>query len=195
MTFDFARLLHVGVGSTNPVKVSAVSTVLARIAPGAAVRGYAVPSGVPDQPWGDAQTIAGALARARLALGHALAHGGASADAVLGVGVEGGVVEEADGSLRTCAWAAVVDAAGRTGVGGSLAMPLPPGVARRIRDGAELGHAMDAVSHGVDTKRGPGAVGILTAGLMDRQRAYEPLVVYALTRFLGADYWDGPDSS
>jgi inosine/xanthosine triphosphatase len=194
MTFDFARIRQIVVGSTNPVKVSAVRAVVGRVAPGAMVSGVAVPSGVPDQPWGDAQTIEGALTRARLALGHALAHGGVSADAALGVGVEGGVVEEADGSLRTCAWAAIVDSGGRTGVGGSLAMPLPPRVAALIRDGAELGHAMDAVSRGVDTKRGPGAVGILTGGLMDRQRAYEPLVVYALSRFVGADFWEEPGS-
>lgn len=194
MTFDLARIRHVGVGSANPVKVGAVRAVVARVAPDAVVNGTAVPSGVPDQPWGDAQTIEGALARARLALGHALAHGNASADATLGVGVEGGVVEEPDGSLRTCAWAAVVDAAGRTGVGGSLAMPLPPGVARLIRGGAELGHAMDTVSRGVDTKRGPGAVGILTGGLMDRQRAYEPLITFALARFIAAEYWETPAS-
>ncbi len=90
----------------------------------------------------------------------------------------------------TCAWAAIVDAEGRTGLGGSLAMPLPPPVAALIREGQELGHAMDAVSRALDTKRGPGAVGILTGGLMDRQGAYEPLVMYALSRFVRAELWE-----
>lgn len=190
MPFDFARIRRIAVGSTNPVKVAAARAVLVRVAPAADVVGVDVPSGVPDQPWGDAQTIEGALARARLALGHALAHG-ISADAALGVGIEGGVVDEGDRGLRTCAWAAIVDVEGRAGIGGSLAMPLPPEVAGLLRDGAELGHAMDAVASARDTKRGPGAVGILTGGLMDRQAAYEPLVAYALARFVRDDMWDG----
>lgn len=191
MSFDFTRIRRIAIGSTNPVKVAAARAVLVRVAPAAEVVGVAVPSGVPDQPWGDDETIAGALARARLALGHAIAGPDVSADAALGVGIEGGVVDDGPRGLRTCAWAAVVDVEGRTGIGGSLAMPLPPEVARRLRDGMELGHAMDALVAGRDTKRGPGAVGILTGGLMDRQQAYEPLVTYALARFLRDDLWGG----
>lgn len=190
MPFDFGRIRQIAVGSTNPVKVAAARTVLVRVAPAAEVVGVEVDSGVPDQPWGDAETIAGALARARLALGHALAHG-IAADAALGVGIEGGVVDEGERGLRTCAWAAIVDVEGRAGIGGSLAMPLPPAVADLLKGGMELGHAMDAVVSARDTKRGPGAVGILTGGLMDRQAAYEPLVVYALARFIRDDMWAG----
>ena len=75
------------------------------------------------------------------------------------------------------------------GIGGSLAMPLPAIVAARVRAGEELGHAMDAVANTVGTKHGRGAVGILTAGLIDRQRAYEPLVTYALAPWLAPDYF------
>jgi non-canonical (house-cleaning) NTP pyrophosphatase len=91
--------------------------------------------------------------------------------------------------MRTCAWAAIVDGAGRRGVGGSLAMPLPDSIARLIRGGMELGHAMDQLIGEHDTKRGKGAVGILTAGLVDRQRAYEVLVAYALAPFLSPEYY------
>ena len=66
-------------------------------------------------------------------------------------------------------------------------MPLPNSVARLIRDrGMELGHAMDELTGLQETKLGAGAVGILTAGLVDRQRAYEVLVAYAMAPFLGA---------
>ncbi|MFN5202946.1 MAG: DUF84 family protein, partial [Gemmatimonas sp.] len=81
----------------------------------------------------------------------------------------------------------VVDREGREGVGGSLSMPLPDQVAARIRQGEELGHAMDAVAHTTGTKTGRGAVGILTAGLVDRQRAYEPMVAYALAPWLAPE--------
>ena len=39
------------------------------------------------------------------------------------------------------------------------------------------------------TKHGKGAVGILTAGLVDRQRAYEVLVSYAAARFLTPEFY------
>jgi inosine/xanthosine triphosphatase len=171
-----AAVRRVAVGSTNPVKIGAVRAVLALAAPHVEVDGIAVASGVPEQPRGDDETIRGARTRAAAARD--------ALDAELGIGIEGGIVEESDGSMRTCAWAVVVDGAGDAGVGGSLAMPLPERVASMIRDGLELGHAMDRLVGAHDTKRGAGAVGILTNGLVDRQRAYETIVAYALARFL-----------
>lgn len=175
-------LRSVAVGSTNPVKLAAVRAVLTPLAPNASFAGVPVESTVPAQPFGDAETIRGALARARAAR----AVGGT----MVGVGIEGGVVEQPDGSMRTCAWAAIVGADGREGVGGSLAMPLPGAVARMIREGLELGDAMDRLVAERGTKHGRGAVGILTAGLVDRQRAYEVLVTYALAPFLTPELWD-----
>ena len=171
----------VAVGSKNPVKIAAVRAVLGAVAPAARVEGIAVPSGVPDQPWGDEETIRGARARA-LAAREALG-------ADLGVGVEGGVVEGDEGRVRSCAWAVVVGREGAEGVGGSLAMPLPPAVVALLREGVELGAAMDRLTGARNTKHGAGAVGILTAGLVDRQRAYEILVTYALAPFLTPDFW------
>lgn len=171
---------RVAVGSSNPVKVAAVRAVLARAAPETEVVSVEVASGVPDQPWGDEETIRGATARARAAL--------TVADADLGIGIEGGVVETPEG-VRTCAWAAIAGRDGRIHVGGSLAMPLPPAVATLVRAGTELGHAMDVVSGGKDTKRGAGAVGILTGGLVDRRGAYEVIVTYALAPWIAAEFW------
>jgi inosine/xanthosine triphosphatase len=179
-----ASLSHVVVGSTNPVKIAAVRTVLARVAAQVVVRGVGVASGVPDQPWGDEQTIAGARTRARRAL--------AVSDAALAIGLEGGVVDEGDGRVRTCAWAVAVGRDGREGTGGSLAMPLPPGVVARLRAGQELGAAMDAEARVTGTSTGRGAVGLLTAGLIDRQAAYEPLVTYALAPWLAPEFFGTP---
>jgi inosine/xanthosine triphosphatase len=172
-SLPFAR---VAVGSTNPVKLGAARTVIHRLAPAVEVIGIAVASGVPDQPWGDDETIRGALTRARAARD--------ASGAQLGIGIEGGVVAQPGGSVRTCAWAAVVSADDRQGVGGSLSLQLPDAVAARVRDGVELGHAMDALTGQRDVKRGAGAVGILTAGLVTREQAYETLVAYALVPFL-----------
>lgn len=169
---------RVAVGSANPVKVGAARSVMARLAAGIEVTGLSVPSGVPDQPWGDEETIRGALARARAAR--------ASLDADLGIGIEGGVVDGADGRVRTCAWAAAVTRDGLEGVGGSLVMTLPARVAALVREGAELGHAMDALTGTHNVKQGAGAVGILTHGLVTRQQAYEALVAYALAPLLSS---------
>jgi non-canonical (house-cleaning) NTP pyrophosphatase len=49
---------------------------------------------------------------------------------------------------------------------------------------------MDAVARVVGTKHGCGAVGILTAGLIDRQGAYEPMVAYALAPWLAPDFYE-----
>jgi non-canonical (house-cleaning) NTP pyrophosphatase len=65
-------------------------------------------------------------------------------------------------------------------------MPLPERVAVLVRAGLELGSAMDAVTGARDVKYDAGAVGILTAGLVDRQEAYEVLVAYALAPFVSA---------
>jgi inosine/xanthosine triphosphatase len=171
------------VGSTNPVKLAAATRVIAPLTEACEIIAFAARSGVSDQPFGDEETIRGALARARAAR--------EAMSAELGIGIEGGVVQlERDRALRTCAWAAVVDSSGREGIGGSLAMLLPPVVATLVRDtGLELGAAMDRITGEHDTKQRQGAVGILTAGLVDRQAAYEVLVTYALVPFLTPELW------
>lgn len=170
----------IAVGSTNPVKIGAARAVIGRVTTAARIEGIAVSSTVREQPWGDEETIRGARSRA------AAAREALGAD--LGIGLEGGVVEEEDG-LRTCAWAVVVDAHDREGRGGSLAMALPPVVAELVRGGLELGDAMDRVAGTENVKQAQGAVGLLTLGLIDRQRAYESLITYALAPFLVPEYW------
>lgn len=175
----------VAVGSLNPVKIEATRAVIARVAPAARVEHVRVSSSVRDQPWGDDETIRGARTRADAAR--------RALDADLGVGIEGGVVEDSEG-IRTCAWAVVVDRSGHQGTGGSLAMPLPPGIATLLHEGLELGHAMDRVAGTHNVKQAQGAVGLLTAGLIDRQRAYEAILTYALAPWIAPDFWPMPSS-
>ncbi len=150
--------------------------VFERLIPHVTVEGVAVASGVPDQPWGDEETIAGARTRAEAAR--------QALDADWGVGIEGGVVASPDGGIRTCAWAVIVNRAGKSGVGGSLSLELPSSVAALVRGGMELGHAMDSVTGEHNVKQGLGAVGILTGGVVTRQGAYETLVAYAMVPLL-----------
>ena len=62
-----ASLRSIAVGSTNPVKLAAARAVLGALAPSATIASVAVASTVPDQPFGDDETIRGALARASAA--------------------------------------------------------------------------------------------------------------------------------
>jgi non-canonical (house-cleaning) NTP pyrophosphatase len=48
---------------------------------------------------------------------------------------------------------------------------------------------MDRLTGEHNTKQRQGAVGILTAGLVDRQAAYEVILSYALARFLTPELW------
>ncbi len=172
--------MKVIVGSTNPVKVGAAQKIFARIDPSVEVIGIEVESGVSIQPWGDEETQQGAENRARAALAYG---------ANLGVGFEGGVIDTYLG-LMTCAWCAVVDPADQCGLGGGGHMLLPPAVQEALRAGEELGPAMDKLIGMVDTKRGPGAAGILTDGLTNRQMDYEHMLALALARFRRPDLYE-----
>ncbi len=174
------NIKSIAVGSTNPVKIAAVQAVVARAFPTAKVVGLKVDSGVPAQPWGDAETRRGALNRARATL--------AASGAQLGVGLEGGMLETEMG-LMTCAWCVIVDPHGQVGVGGGVHMLVPPSVTQALRAGGELGPAMDLLTGQHNTKQAQGAVGILTGGLSNRQSAYQQLVAMALAPFVQAKYY------
>ena len=171
----------VAVGSTNPVKLAAVQGVIAQLWPLARVEALAVDSGVPAQPLSDEQMVAGALARAAAAR--------AAVDADLGVGLEGGVNRSPWGLLLT-SWVAVVDRSGRQGLGSGGRLQLPPALAAAVQAGEELGPAVDKLAGQHDTKRGPGAVGILTSGLVRRDEAFRVAMAYAMACFLHPHWYE-----
>lgn len=169
----------IAIASKNPIKVAAVQAMLSQAFPTAEFVAQSVPSGVPEQPWGDEETRRGAFNRAK----NVLAETGAD----LGVGLEGGLVETEVG-LMTCAWCAIVDATGKVGYGGGVHLLLPPLVAELLGQHHELGPAMDALINQENTKQKQGAVGILTNGLSNRQTAYEQLVAMAAAPFVTGYY-------
>jgi len=171
---------RIHVGSTNPVKVAATERATADVLD-AAVEGVAVDSGVPEQPRGRAETITGAENRARRAL--------AAGDADYGVGVEGGVAE-VDGAPGAwlIMWAAVSDG-DRIARGGGPSIRLPDDVARRVRDGGELGPVLDEQVGTSDVGEGVGAAGVLTGGAVDRESALSHAVASAFGPFV-TDHYD-----
>ncbi|MBN1201746.1 MAG: inosine/xanthosine triphosphatase [Anaerolineae bacterium] len=164
----------IAIGSTNPVKYNAAQAVLVPMYPDIEFICVDVPSGVASQPWGNKATRTGALNRARAAL--------AQTGADLAIGLEGGV-QESEFGLMTCAWCVLVDTHGQIGVGGNSSILLPKAVANRLRQGEELGAAMDQLVNEHNTKWRNGAIGILTGDLETRQSAYESILRLALAPF------------
>jgi inosine/xanthosine triphosphatase len=184
----------VTVGSGNPVKRAATaaalhdSTATDRFVD-ATVRAEPVDSGVSEQPRGHAETRRGAVTRA------VAAH---ETGADFGVGIEGGVgqfdpvtpvgVSETDSDatvgdgLSLLVWAAVTDGT-QTGVAAGPSFPLPEPVARRVRDGEELGPVVDDLLDESGVARGRGTAGVVTGGRVDRTDALRTAVAGALAPF------------
>jgi inosine/xanthosine triphosphatase len=170
----------IAVGSTNPAKVQGVARAVARVWPEATVRGIDVPSGVEAQPTTAEAGARGALQRAAAAR--------AALDADLGIGIEG-YTEDHPFGMFTTAWAAVVDRAGRVGLGSSGRCPLPAQVAAAIRAGGELGPLVDGLLGETNTKHRGGASGAFTAGLVERVESLSLGVTYALAPFLSPHFF------
>lgn len=164
------------VASTNPVKIEAARLGFERMFPGQSFtfEGVSAPSGVPDQPVGDDETLRGAHNRA--------AHvRSLRPDADYWVGIEGGVAD-AGSSMQAFAWIVAIGR-GREGQSRTAAFYLPEEVARLVRDGMELGHADDAIFDRSNSKQQNGSVGLLTGDAIDRLEYYAHAVVLALIPF------------
>ena len=165
------------VGSGNPVKLSAARAAFQRVFPDAGhrVEGVVVASGVPEQPRGVDETRRGARNRA-----------GAAADrrpeADFWIGIEGGVLEQGRAMFafaRIC-----VRSGDREGESATGLFRVPGPVAELVRAGVELGAADDEVFGTRASKRGQGAVGLLTGGAVDRAELYAQGVCLALAPFV-----------
>ncbi len=174
--------MRIGVGSGNPVKRRAVErAVSGDDVPGdTIVEAVPVPSGVSEQPRGQAETVAGAENRAAAVLD--------AGDYDVGVGIEGGVAtfDALEGTFLVM-WAAVDDG-DAVGHGAGPNLRLPASVATRIEAGEELGPVMDdrLDTTGIATRGG--AAGALTNGRVDRTTALETAVAGALGPFVSELY-------
>jgi len=179
--------LAIVVASQNPVKVEATRRGFASMFPKATlqVRSVAASSGVRQQPLSDAETLQGALNRAQ----HAAA---LVPRADYWVGIEGGV-EESQGAMQAFAWIVVYTprllGKSRTGT-----FSVPADVANRIRQGQELGVAVEELYNRVQVKHTTGAVGVLTEGVIDRIQLYEHAVVLALVPFKHVEWYTAVSS-
>ena len=180
--------MKLAVASTNPVKLKAVEQGANSVWRDVdfLTLPMSVDSRVSDQPLSDAETLAGAENRAngaRIAEPHAN----------YWFGIEGGV-ESAPHGLLTFAWVVAIGRDRRVGRARSASFLLPETIAAKIRSGMELGQADDEVFGRTDSKRKDGAIGLLTAGALDRTNLYAQAVTAALIPFLNPDLYP-PDQA
>ncbi len=172
------RPLRVGVGSLNPVKLSAVRDVLQRFHPNLELTVVDVPSEVGEQPW-DREAEQGAMTRAVSSL----------AQNDLGVGVEAGVWEREDG-LYDVQYCVIMDAMGRATIGHGMGFRYPPMIEAKVRQGASVGSACADLFEEGDQGTGVGAIGLLTNGVLDRKMLTEQAVLAAMVPRIRKDlYW------
>ena len=180
--------MKVFVGSKNPVKIQAVREAFSHFFEGVEVTGLRVDSKVPSQPV-EEETFEGAKNRA-VALRRLAEEKGL--DAQFYVGIEGGIMKK-DQRWFAFGGLCIMDAGGRCSLGGSPAFELPPGVKRKIGQGAELGDVMDEMTGENNTKQKGGAIAYFSKGVVNRKALYVQGLVMALVPFLNqALYFDEP---
>lgn len=163
------------------MKIDAVESVASKIFGNVKVEGIEVDSGVSHNPLTDAETIAGAVRRAKEARGNA--------GADLGVGLEGGITK-VDGKYYTCVWCSI-DNGDEVMTGGGVHIPLPPKVLHMIVDeNMEMGHVMDKLTGNSDTKRRMGFEGILTKGLVNRRDSFELVLGFTFSKIISPELFD-----
>ncbi|PPA71680.1 DUF84 family protein [Jeotgalibacillus proteolyticus] len=162
--------LTIAAGTKNKAKLTAIEHALNQLAlQPFEVTGISVPSNVSDQPFGNEETMTGAINRASLARSRS--------GAKLGLGLEGGVVETSQG-LFICNWGALKDERfSAPFVAGGASLPLPEEVARKVRAGQELGPVMEAFSQRENIRQQEGAVGIFTNGRVGRSMMFSHIVM------------------
>jgi inosine/xanthosine triphosphatase len=170
----------VNIGSTNPVKIQAVTRAFRRVWPEKTWQfvGVQVASGIAAQPMSDGESLKGARQRAHLAL--------VQNQASFGVGLEGGV--QAIGSdWFDCGWVVVVDQYGTEGLGSTARIITPPKMVQLLKQGMELGDVVDHFFGTKNAKQATGHFGLMTNGAITRTQGYTDGVIMALARFLHPD--------
>jgi inosine/xanthosine triphosphatase len=177
-------VIEIVLASQNPIKAQAALNGFQRMFPEKdfSLNKVTAPSGLPDQPMNDAETLAGAFNRAQ---GTALF----VPQADYWVGIEGGIEETQEGELAAFAWVVILSTEGM-GRARSGAFILPKAVADLVRQGKELGEADDLVFNRINSKQETGSVGLLTGDVLTRLALYEQAVIMALIPFKNPGmYW------
>ncbi|MFS0574823.1 DUF84 family protein [Sporosarcina sp. 179-K 3D1 HS] len=156
------------IGSTNNAKVQAATEIIKRQYPSANLETRDVASEVSDQPFGDEETMAGAVNRAKAA---ALTKKGA-----VGIGLEGGV-RMVGRQMYLCNWGALSLPDGKIFTAAGAQVPLPLEIAEQLLGGKELGPVVDEYFQASGIRQREGAIGMFTAHLVNRSQLFEHILL------------------
>ncbi|MBC3767243.1 inosine/xanthosine triphosphatase [Neptunicella marina] len=173
------KKLSVVVGSTNPVKVSAVKNTFELLFSDSEIecQGVKAPSGVDEQPMTEHETLLGAKNRVEYCSAHYPAD--------FSVAIEGGV-DCFEYGAATFAFV-VIKQGDRLVTGRSANLPLPTSIYQDLAMGEELGPLMDKLFNTQNIKQKGGAIGLLTNGHATRGSSYEQAIIHAMAPFLHAE--------
>ncbi|MDX1678427.1 inosine/xanthosine triphosphatase [Arsukibacterium sp.] len=162
----------IAVASANPAKINAVKQCFQSNFPeqNVKVSGYAVPSGVAEQPLTSAETLLGAQNRLQ-ALKLQIA-------ADYYVAIEAGLDID-----MTFAWM-LIEHKGKLGKARSASLMLPPAALHLLAEGMQLGEAMDQLFGTTNIKQAGGAIGLLTHNQLSRASVYQQALTLALIPFI-----------
>jgi len=170
------------IASENTVKVTVAKRAFSSVYPDDQFEFVPVKSdsGVPEQPM-DGETEQGALNRLVFIRER-------HPEADFWISQEGGLFEDSD-DLYNRAWIVVCDQSGHISKSSTAQFYLPRPIAQYIREGLELGHAVDEFFGSSNSKQGIGAIGYLTDGLIDRENYYLQAAVIALSELKHKDWY------
>lgn len=143
----------------NKAKVEAATKVILTHHLQSEISSIASESGVSAQPIGDAETVKGAINRAKYVQGN-------HSD-VIGIGLEGGV-RLIDEQMYICNWGALSLPNGHIITAGGAQIRLPDELAEKINEGQELGPIIETYFEQNGLRQKEGAMGMFTAGLITR---------------------------
>lgn len=172
----------IAVGSKNPSKIKAVKIVVRKIFPKAQVIALDVESRVSPQPKSDAESIRGAVNRAKAALKKSRAD--------FAIGMEGGMHKIGKDWFES-GWIAVVDKKGRVGLGSSARWQVSQKISTQLLKGKELAEVINDLTNRGDVHIKEGIMGLITNGHLPRHISYSHGIFFAFAPFISdPKFWD-----
>ncbi|SOC03415.1 inosine/xanthosine triphosphatase [Ureibacillus xyleni] len=167
--------MKIAIGTRNKAKTAAIVNVVKKHFEDVSFEQFSVGSNVSEQPFSNEETRQGAINRALNTL--------KVANADLNFGLEGGVYE-VDGLMYCCNWGAVALQDGTVLSCAGAQFVLPEEIAIELRAGKELGPVMDEYTKEKETRHHSGAIGVFTAGLINRTEMFEHIVKLLIGQYL-----------
>lgn len=173
--------MRVAIGTKNNAKIEGVKRAFNLVYKNVEFLSFETDSKIRAQPLNDDEAILGAKNRATQAI--------KLCDNVdFGVGLEG-TVDENEFGMFLCGWVVIIDKNNEIGIGSSPKILLPDWIAKKLRNGEELGPIIQEFMKDNSIRQNLGTCGVLTNGLYSRIDEFNHATQNALSKFIGEKYY------